>query len=411
MKAHTMNLSVRLCACLAAAALLSGCASFSADGGFSSVQQITKERLAKELHWARTDADQNAIDTRVTALLAQPLSADAAVQLALLNNRGLQASFEDLGIGEAELVQATRLPNPGFSFSRLNRNGELEIERGLHVDLARLLLLPLTGPLERRRFEQTQGMVALSVLTLAADVRRAYFQAVAGQETLRYTRQVRDAAEASAELARRMAQVGNFNKLQRAREQGFYADAMLNVARAEQAAHASRERLTRLLGLWGTQSAFMLPERLPELPKVVMDQPDIERIALAQRLDVQSAKLTAELTAKQLGLTRRTGFINVFELGPRSVSASGATTLRGWEVTVELPLFDWGQAKVARAPKAPTSRRCTVRQKRPSTHAPRCARPIPPTARRTTSHATTSKRSCRCASSSPTKTCCATTAC
>jgi outer membrane protein TolC len=143
--------------------------------------------------------------------------------------------------------------------------------------------------------------------------------------------------------------VGNFNKLQRAREQVFYADASLNLARAEQAQRATRERLTRLLGAWGTQTQFSLPERLPDLPKDVMELPDIERVALSQRLDVQGAKLAAEQTARNLGLTRTTRFVNVLELGLIRNSSNEEPTQRGWEIGFELPLFDWGGARVARA--------------------------------------------------------------
>ncbi|MDH5340579.1 MAG: hypothetical protein OEW22_12425, partial [Rubrivivax sp.] len=99
-------------AAVAAVAVLGGCASFSADGGFSSVEQTAKSRLGKDVQWARSDADREALAQRVGELLARPLSADDAVQVALLNNRGLQASFAELGITEAEVVQAGRLPNP-----------------------------------------------------------------------------------------------------------------------------------------------------------------------------------------------------------------------------------------------------------------------------------------------------------
>ena len=340
---------VRLLALLISVAALGGCASFSADGGFSAVEQTAKDRLGKDLRWARTDADHAGIDGLVAELLAKPLTMDDAVQVALLNNRGLQATFAELGIGEAELVQARRLPNPGFSFGRLTRGSEVELERGLHFNLARLLAMPLISQMEARRFEQTKGMVAMSVLSLAADTRKAYYNALAAEETVRYMRQVKQAADASAELARRMEQVGNFNKLQRARQQVFYADASLNLARAEQAQRASRERLTRLLGAWGPQTQFTLPERLPDLPKDVMDLPDIERVAMAQRLDVQGAKLAAEQTARNLGLTRTTRFINVLELGLLRNSSNEAPTQRGWEIGFELPLFDWGGARVARA--------------------------------------------------------------
>ena len=340
---------LRLLALLVSAAVLGGCASFSPDGGFAAVERTAKDRLGKDVQWARTDVDQDNIAKRVSELLGKPLSVDDAVQVALLNNRGLQASFQELGIVEADLVQAGRLPNPGFSFGRRSKGSEREIERGLHFNLARLIAMPVIGQMEARRFEQTKGMVALSVLSLAADTRKAYYNALAAEEAVRYMRQVKRAADASAELARRMEQVGNFNKLQRAREQVYYADASLNLARAEQVQRSTRERLTRLLGAWGTQTQFKLPERLPDLPTDVMDLPDIERVAMAHRLDVQGAKLAAEQTARNLGLTRTTRFINVLELGLVRNSSNEAPTQRGWEIGFELPLFDWGSARVARA--------------------------------------------------------------
>lgn len=339
----------RLLVLLTSAAVLGGCASFSPDGGFSAVEKTAKDRLGKDLQWARSEADQKRIEQRVAELLAKPLTVDDAVQVALLNSPGLQANFQDLGLAEADVVQAGRLPNPGFSFGRSSRGDEREIERGLHFNLARLIAMPFIGQMEARRFEQTKGLVAMSVLQLAADTRKAYYNAVAAVETLRYMRQVKEAAEASSELARRMEQVGNFNKLQRAREQMFEADAALNLARAEQAQRATRERLTRLLGVWGDQTLFTLPERLPDLPKEVMNQPDIERVALAQRLDVQAAKQVAEQTAKNLGLTKTTRFINVLEVGVVRNSSNEAPTQRGWEIGLELPLFDWGSARVAKA--------------------------------------------------------------
>jgi Outer membrane efflux protein len=340
---HTQTL------CVVATLVLSGCASFSPDGGFGSVEKTAQTRLNKDVVWARTQADQDRINQRVTELLKKPLSMDDAVQVTLLNNRGLQASFAELGITEAEVVQAGRLSNPGFSFGRSTRGDEIEIERSLHVNLARLLAMPWIGPIEARRFQQTQNTMALTVLTLAADTRKAWVNAVAASEAVRYANQVKQAADASAELARRMEQVGNFNKLQRAREQSFSADAALNVAHAEQAQRATRERLTRLMGAWGAQTQFTLPERLPDLPKTPLDLPNVEQVAMAQRLDVQAAAQAADQTANNLGLTRTTRFINVLELGVARNGSNEAATQRGWEVGFELPLFDWGGARVAKA--------------------------------------------------------------
>jgi outer membrane protein TolC len=332
---------------------LSGCASFSPDGGFAPVQQAAQQHLGPQIaegaQWARSDTDRQRMAERVDALLARPLGMDDAVQLALLNNRGLQAAYAELGIAEADLVQAGLLPNPGFSFSRLSSGGEVELERWVFFNLASLLSMPLRQQVEQRRFAQAQTVAALQVLTLAADTRKAWVRAVAAEETLRYRRQVMQAAEASAELARRMAQVGNFNKLQQAREQSFQADAALGLAQAQQAQRAARERLTRLLGLWGAQLDFHLPERLPDLPAAPRDQPDIERIAVAQRLDLREARLGVEQTARNLGLTEATRFVSVLEIGGKYSSFNSGPRETGWEIGLQVPLFDWGSARVAKA--------------------------------------------------------------
>ena len=254
---------------------LGGCATFSADGGFDNVGQIVTQRSGKEVKWPRTDADRDAIDKRVAELLGKPLSVDDAVQVAILNNKGLQASFFELGITESDLVQAGRLPNPRFSMLRARHDGDYKIEQALTFNIFALVTMPLAREIEQRRFEQTQRQVAMDILQLAAEARKAYYVAVGAGETVRYMGQVRTVAESSAQLARRMAQAGNWNKLQQAREQGFYADAALNVARAEESFVAARERLTRLLSLWGTQAQFELPERLPDLPKVAEELPDL----------------------------------------------------------------------------------------------------------------------------------------
>jgi outer membrane protein TolC len=338
-------------AAVALACVVGGCATVDADAGFDTVRQTIQARSGQEIRWPRSVSEQQGARQRVAALLAQPLGADAAVELALLNHRGLQATLAELGISEAEIAQAGRLPNPGFSLGRFTRGGEVEIERGLHLDLARLLTLPWAAELAARQRPQVQALVALRVLTHIAETRKAWVRAVAAQETLYYRRRVLQAAEAGAELARRMAEAGNFSALQHSREQLFHAEAQAALVQAEQAQRSTRERLARLLGLSADQPAFALPERLPELPAAAPETPpeaEMERLALA-RLDVQAQQRTTERLAGQLGLTRRTRFVNVLELGLQHNGSNEAPTQRGWEIRLELPLFDWGEARTARA--------------------------------------------------------------
>ncbi|MEP7156956.1 MAG: TolC family protein [Betaproteobacteria bacterium] len=343
------NPSCRVTVALLLVSLTAGCAQYSSDGGFTAVERITRDKISGDVKWTRTEKERDAVSTRVRDLLTKPLSVDDAVQVALLNNRGLQADFAELGIAESDLVDAGRLPNPGFSYRRTRRGEEIEIERGLQFNLARLLAMPFAIRMESQRMETAQSRAALAVIRLAGDTRKAYFQAVAATETVRYMRQVQEAADAGAELAQRMAVAGNWSRLQQAREQVYYADAALNVARAEQASVRAREALTRLLGSSGAQTMYTLPERLPDLPKAADERPDIEQRAMETRLDVQSAKRDTESLASNLGLSKATRFINVLEAGVTRETSNIEPVRRGYEISLELPLFDWGTTRVAKA--------------------------------------------------------------
>lgn len=331
--------------CLLPLALL-GCANFSADGGLNRISALTRERIG----YAAPDAPNSPeVKERLNVLLSAPLTSDAAVEMALLSNPRLRVAFAELGISEADLVQAGRLRNPSFSFGRLSGNGEVEIDRATMFDLSGLLTMPLRRAIEERRFAQTQLQTSLQIIRLATDTRRAYFQAVAAQQSLVYMQQVDQAAQASSELADRMTKAGNWGKLEQAREQAFRYEVSVQLARAEHNVRITHERLVRLLGLGDRHQALKLPERLPELPVSLRRIDEIETQALAQRLDVQVAKLDTESTAKSLGLTRVTRFVNAFEVGYQNKSTSNASLAQGYQVEFSLPLFDWGQARVRRA--------------------------------------------------------------
>ena len=338
-----------LCAVAAVALLASGCATVSSDQGFGTVSALAKDRLGKDARLLRNDDDARALDTLIAEKLRTPLMADDAVQIALLNNRGLQSTYWNVGIAEADLVQAGRLKNPSFTFQRTHEGDAVDIERSLTFNLVSLLTAPIAKRIEGRRFEQTRLMVANEILKHAAKTRIAYFEAVAAAQGLVYARQVAASAEASSELTGRMAQAGNMNQLDLAREHVFEAEAIASVAKASKRAIATRENLTRLMGLWGNSSTYLLPDRLPDLPVGPAAIDDIERIAIRERLDIQAAKVEAAQTASSLGLTKTTRFINVLDLGYVRNTSAGQRTAPGYAISLEIPLFDWSGARIARS--------------------------------------------------------------
>jgi outer membrane protein TolC len=344
-----MQKRLRPLAAAAALGLLAGCTTVAPDGGFGAVASMAKARTGQEPRINRTDEDRRELADTMAKLLAQPLNVDDAARIALINNPGLQATYWEVGLAQADLAQAGRLPNPVLDFKRVHGGGDIDIERTFTVNLIGALTMPLAKKIEGRRFEQVKLLVAAQVERQIAETRRAWYEAVAANQNVEYARQVNKAAEASAELSARMAQAGNASQLDLARERAFHAESSAAVLRAGRQAVAARERLTRELGLWGESAAYKLPERLPDLPAAPAELTDIERIAISQRLDVQAATLEAQATASSLGLTRATRFINVLDLGYAGNTATGVPAARGYELTLELPLFDWGGARVARA--------------------------------------------------------------
>ncbi|NUX56414.1 TolC family protein [Paraburkholderia youngii] len=328
---------------------LAGCTTFSKDGGFNTVSSTASERLGKEAVYVKNDEDREAVFRRTQELLAKPLGMDDAVQVALLNNRGLQASYGELGISEADLVQAGRLPNPGFTFSRTHWSDGFGISRAFSMGVLGILTLPVATHIESQRFEETKLETANAMLAVAADTRKAYVSAVAAEQAALYSAQVKDSAEAGAELALRMRQAGNFSKLDYAREQAFYAESVAEVAKARQQSVVAREKLTRIMGLWGSGTQFRLPERLPDLPSDRPQLNDLESFAMQNRLDIQAAKHRTQSVASSLGLSKATRFINALDVGYLNNFETDKGHEHGYEISVEIPIFDWGSAKVARA--------------------------------------------------------------
>lgn len=331
-------------------AMLAGCTSVAPDGGFDAVAGATQTRIGATPRLARDPVAVGApLDAALRPLLAAPLDMNGAVRIALVNNPGLQATYWNVGIAQADVAQASRLQNPTLSFTRIAGGGALEIDRGLSVNLLGALTAPLAARLQKRRFEQVKYDVGAQIEAHALETRLAWIDAVAAGQSLVYARRVGASAQAGADLAARMATAGNVSQLDLARERVFYAEAGAAIVRADAHATAARERLTRALGLWGADAGYTLPDHLPDLPAAPADLPDVERSALEGRLDVQAAKHDAAATAADLGLTRTTRFIDVLDLGYANKSETGAPRENGYALSLSLPLFDWGDARVARA--------------------------------------------------------------
>ncbi|MDA9498362.1 TolC family protein [Bradyrhizobium sp. CCBAU 11357] len=332
---------------------LSGCAAFSPDGGMTDVADLTSRTINKDVAFVHSAEGAAAVDARVRQLLSRTLSVDAAVQIALLNNKGLQAAYNELALAEADLVEQSLPPNPVFAVSRITGNGASEIERQVVGDILALATLPFRSEIARERFRGAQLRAALATLRLAADVRRAYVRTVAANEMVGLLTDAKATAESTAQLALKLGETGSLNKLDQAREQVFYAETTADLATARQAAGSARERLARLMGLWDDGLDFRLPNQLPPLPRRPLALPTIEADAVAHRIDLQIARLELAALAKALNLTEATRFVTLLDLAGisrRTQDPEGPPFReRGFDIQFQIPIFDGGEVRVRQA--------------------------------------------------------------
>lgn len=352
-----METSMRV-AKLAAAAVcacwLFGCASVPREAGFPRVQELVRERIGQRIAWNQATAADTAVTDSVNVLLAKELTADECVQIALLNHRGLQATYEELGIAQADLVEAGLLQNPVFFGQiRFPARPEIPWEADVVQNFLDVFVLPLRKRVAEAEFERAKFHVASAVLEHTAQVRSAFYS-VQGAEQLREMRATAaEATEASAELANRQFQASNISELDRSNEQALHEQAMIELSLSEAEVLAQRERLNGLMGLWGAEAdRWRVASRLPGLPEPELSPDDLESLALSKRLDLARARKEIEVVAQSLGLaqfTRATGGIVRMDVGGHYEREPEGIATWGPSLEITLPIFNQGQPALARA--------------------------------------------------------------
>lgn len=336
---------------LAALTWFAGCASTSPEPAFRDVAQTVEARLGHRPRWDQNTMEDQEVAAALERLLAAELTADAAVQVALLGNPSLRSTFEELSIAQADLVQAGLLKNPvfgvGAEWEGASRPNLLFFS--LEQDFLDLVTMPMRKRVAATQLEATKLRVGAEVLALAAEVRSAFYTAQAAEQIVTMRGLVQEAAEASADLAQRQYEAGTMNDLALSTELGLASQVRLDLKRSEGEAAVAREHLTRLMGLWGTRTGWRLAPRLPELPKEEVSLERLESIAMNKRLDIAAARREVQALDYTLSVARSarwTGFVNI---EVEAAKRRGESHLSfGPRASLELPIFDQRQAAIAR---------------------------------------------------------------
>ncbi|MBD9651082.1 TolC family protein [Ensifer sp. ENS09] len=355
---------LNLAAAIGLPLVLAGCVTeYSAkDAGFTTVDAKVSRAATKKSVWIQNREQADKVNAEVKALLKRKtIDADTAVQIALLNNKGLQAAYADLGDASADAWQATLFLNPTVSIGTTGiGTPELQAYKAIEGLVTTNILALLTRDkmiaIADARFRQAQLNAALSTLQLAAETRRAWIEAVAAWETVAQLNQAQAAADASSELAAKLGETGAMGKGNQAREHVFNAELAGQTAEARLAARLAKENLTRLMGLWGSDVDYQVPNRLPNLPKTLARKDSIEAEALKRRVDLQIARLDLEAVAKSYKLTEATRYVTDLELiagaeAEREKEDDGTKveTTGQFELEFVIPIFDSGSARMRKS--------------------------------------------------------------
>jgi len=327
-----------------------GCASIVPKPGFNEISEQVSQRIGKKIHWKQEGPDDKAVEASVRKMLKDELSAEEAVQIALLANPRLQATYEELGMAQADLVQAGLLRNPVFGITRGRPRSEdiVNFELEIAWDFLGVLTIPLRKKAAEDAFEVAKLRVTGEVMSLASDVRKAFFEAQANQQMVEMMERVVEGTDASLFAAKRLREAGNITELELDKRSTLHYESRLLLSSAESALTASREHLNVLMGLWGSATRWTMQDRLPDVPEQALDLKDIESNAVKKNLQLAIIKHEIRRAAQRAGLADATSLINDLEIGFSTERDDGK-----YEDSIllefNLPIFDMGQARQARA--------------------------------------------------------------
>ena len=330
---------------------LTGCASVNLTAGFPEVSAAVEERSATKIVWNRgTDLDKAAA-AQLRALLQRKLTADDAVQIAMLNNRDLQAIYAELGVAQADLVQAGLFNNPildaavFFPLTGVRPDFQLSVVVGL-LDA---LYVPLRKRVAAAQFEEAKLKVTGAVLDFAAQVRTAFYVHQANEQLVELRQTIVQALTASLDVSRRLHEAGNISDLDLARDRAQTEATKVALRSAEVASRQSREQLNSLMGAWGEETRWQIDGRMPDIPAEPLHVNSLERVALDRSIDLSHARQRILAAGQQLGLNRATALFADLDLGAGAEREGEEAWKLGPVLSVPIPLFDQGQGRIGRA--------------------------------------------------------------
>jgi len=332
---------------LGALAILAGCVAHSTAPDYGAVQSLVRERTQVELE-PRSSPSRGNIDPAAKTLLAEPLSVENAVRVALLNNRELRADLLGMGVARGQLVQASLFPNLDFEaqvrFSQDPGPGP-QWDFGAGIDITKVILNGKRRGVAEAELEAARFRAAGATLDLGYRVRLAYYRVQELTQQLGLRRTAAEVLAAGREAAQALHDAGNLTELDRSIEEAAAESAQLAVAEAEADLVDGREHLNVLLGLYAGDTAWSVEPQLPEPAASLGDLARIESRAIQASLELAEMRSLVNAAARRAGLTEASGWLPELNVELHA-EHDGAYWEVGPALTGKLPLFDRQQGDV-----------------------------------------------------------------
>jgi len=330
--------------------LATGCASVSPHNAYKEVEASLEERGIESVYWYTGEEEDKKVEEKIGQFLKEELTVNSAVQITLLNNRRLQARYAQLGIAQADLVQAGLLSNPIFRGSLLLPigNGSQELQIGISQSFLEIFYIPLRKRVAESMLEETKLIVTASVLDFEYRARTAFYKAQASAQRLEMFEQITLATELGYEMAQRLHQAGNINELELHEHRDLYEQARMNLRSVERDYIRDREGLNRVMGIFGEDIEYTMHHRLPKIPEEKVDLEMIESRVIEQSLDLALGRQRIITAGRLLGFKETTALFPILMAGAGAENEAGNWRV-GPTLSLPIPFFDQGQARIARS--------------------------------------------------------------
>ncbi len=325
---------------------LAGCGTLSSEESFNQVADTVQVRLGKKISWDAGQYEDPLVRSTIGKLLSRPLTAETAVQVALLNNRALQSTYADLGIAQANVVQAALWKNPilngAVTFPVAGGSPDYTFDLAMRV--IDIIYIPLRKRVAESQLEEAKFQVTAQVMSVAGQTYLAFIDYLGERQRVEVLTRAVESANAIVESGKALREPGNITAYDFEAEVVLQVQVAAELARAQISAAEARGRVDRLLGLTGLQTQWRSADRLPPVSTNDPPMAHAERKAIETSVDLAVVRQRLVTVGRKYRVVDITSLLPRFDAGGRLERTVGENEA-GPTFAVEVALFDWGQAR------------------------------------------------------------------